>query len=82
MENIFSPNQDTFYDPQNLIFHVIYGTATKQTFKYDYLPLIFSTSVPETLDFRRRGGSRKLSNVKLSKVRSNKNEHVACKPLH
>ena len=53
-----------------------------RNFKYDDLPLVISTSVPKTLDFRRRGGSSKLSNVKLSKVRSNKHEHVACKPLH
>jgi hypothetical protein len=68
----FPPNQDTSisktinglgYDPHNLIFHVIYGFAIKQTFKYDYLPPIISTSVPETLDFRRRGGSCKLSNA-------------------
>ena len=75
-------NFETFSDLHNLIFHVIYGSAIKQTFTYGYLPLIMSTSVPETLDFRRRGGSCKLSNVKLSKVRSNKHEHVACKPLH
>ena len=95
-ENIFFPtkilnsvgktrnrlNFETFSDLHNLIFHVIYESAIKQTFTYGYLPLIISTSVPGTLDFRRRGGSCKLSNDKLSKVRSNKNEHVACKQLH